>query len=208
MIIGLKMWPLERTQDFSKIWPSDLVFDQTWPIFNSSETSSRQTFWQSFKIIRQKMWPLECAQGFSKIWPSDLVFHLPWPIFELVQYFIKTNILINFHDYWTENVVSRAYTRQKVDDGHSTITIAHPEHFVLRWAKNAGNQHFLPFPKYFLPFHYFRLIYFVVCRWYELRKVQTIVIKWRVNERGLTTSVFSTEEILSPATSSLIATYI
>ena len=25
--------PLERTQGFSKIWPSDLVFDPTWPIF-------------------------------------------------------------------------------------------------------------------------------------------------------------------------------
>ena len=33
MIIGVKMWPLEHTQGFSKIWPSDLVFDLTWPIF-------------------------------------------------------------------------------------------------------------------------------------------------------------------------------
>ena len=33
MIIGLKMWPLEPTQGFSNIWPSDLVFDQIWPIF-------------------------------------------------------------------------------------------------------------------------------------------------------------------------------
>ena len=33
MIIGLKMWPLEREQGFSKIWPSDLVFYPMWPIF-------------------------------------------------------------------------------------------------------------------------------------------------------------------------------
>ena len=33
MIIELKMWPLERTWGFSKIWPSDLIFDPTWPIF-------------------------------------------------------------------------------------------------------------------------------------------------------------------------------
>ena len=33
MIIGLKMWHLEQTQGFSKIWTSDLVFDLTWTIF-------------------------------------------------------------------------------------------------------------------------------------------------------------------------------
>ena len=27
------MWPLERTQGYSKIWPSDLVFHPTRPIF-------------------------------------------------------------------------------------------------------------------------------------------------------------------------------
>ena len=33
MIIGLKMWPLEHTQGFSKILTCDLVFDPTWTIF-------------------------------------------------------------------------------------------------------------------------------------------------------------------------------
>ena len=33
MIIWLKMWPLERTQGFSKIWPSDFDFGLAWPIF-------------------------------------------------------------------------------------------------------------------------------------------------------------------------------
>ena len=31
--IWLKMWPLQHTQGLSKIWPSDLVFDPTWPNF-------------------------------------------------------------------------------------------------------------------------------------------------------------------------------
>ena len=33
MNFGWKLCPLERTQGFSKIWPSDLVFDPTWPSF-------------------------------------------------------------------------------------------------------------------------------------------------------------------------------
>ena len=32
MSIWLKIWPLQRTQGFSQICPSDLVFDPTWPI--------------------------------------------------------------------------------------------------------------------------------------------------------------------------------
>ena len=48
---------------------------------------------------------------FSKIWPSDLVFDPTWPIFLLIQDDVKTNILTQFHDYWTENVASRTYKR-------------------------------------------------------------------------------------------------
>ena len=33
MNFGLKLCPLECTQGFSKILPSDLVFNQTWPSF-------------------------------------------------------------------------------------------------------------------------------------------------------------------------------
>ena len=28
-----KLWPLESEQGLKEIWPSDLVFDPTWPIF-------------------------------------------------------------------------------------------------------------------------------------------------------------------------------
>ena len=33
MMIGPKLWPLECSQGFSMIRPTDLVFDPTWPIF-------------------------------------------------------------------------------------------------------------------------------------------------------------------------------
>ena len=32
--IGPKLWPLEWSKGFSMIWPTDLVFEPTWPIFN------------------------------------------------------------------------------------------------------------------------------------------------------------------------------
>ena len=153
------MWPQERTQGFSKIWPSDLVFDPTWPIFqllrnfiatniltkfhdcqtgnvacraytrflriwsndlvltrhdifsNSSYISSRKTFWASSMIIGLKMWPLERTQNFSEVWISDLVFDPTWPNFKLISDLIKTNIMNGPHDYRTENVASKAYTR-------------------------------------------------------------------------------------------------
>ena len=33
MKIGPKLWSLKCSQGFSMIWPTDLVFDPTWPIF-------------------------------------------------------------------------------------------------------------------------------------------------------------------------------
>ena len=59
----------------------------------------------------QIVWYSINEQWFSKILPSDLVFEPTWPIFELIQDYVKTNILTKFHDYWTINVTSRAYTR-------------------------------------------------------------------------------------------------
>ena len=51
MINGLKIWPPERTQDFSKIWPSDLVLTTIWLIFELFENSSRHKLWPSFMTI-------------------------------------------------------------------------------------------------------------------------------------------------------------
>ena len=33
MKIEAKLWPLEGEQGFTEIYPSDLVFNPTWPIF-------------------------------------------------------------------------------------------------------------------------------------------------------------------------------
>ena len=45
------------------------------------------------------------------IWPSELVFDATWPIFKNVQDFIEAKTLTKCHDYPTENLVSRAYTK-------------------------------------------------------------------------------------------------
>ena len=41
------------------------------------------------------------------------------------------------------------HARRSTSDGHITTLKAPLEHVVLRWAKNAGNQHFLFFPQCF-----------------------------------------------------------
>ena len=45
------------------------------------------------------------------IWTSDLVFDPTWPIFKLVRDFIKANSLTKSHEYQTENVAPKVYTR-------------------------------------------------------------------------------------------------
>ena len=150
MMIGPKLWPLECSQGFSMIWPTDLVF---WPDMNLysnlTEILSRWSFWASLMMIGPKLWPLECSQGFSLSWPTDLVFDPTWPIFELNRDIVKMIILSKFDDDWTKTVASRVFTSQKVDARRTThrrtthrrtddrqrpVTIAHHEHFVLRWA--------------------------------------------------------------------------
>ena len=62
------MRPLECTQGFSKIRPSDLVFDLTRPIFKLVRNIIQANILMgSFMSIGLKMWPLEHTQGFSKI---------------------------------------------------------------------------------------------------------------------------------------------
>ena len=81
MSIKQKIWSLERTQSFSKIWPSYLVVDRTWPIFVFVQGSD-QVSWLSDR--------------------NDPI----WGIFELVRDFTKKNILTKFHGNRTENVAS------------------------------------------------------------------------------------------------------
>ena len=49
------MWPLQRPQGFSKIWPSGLDFDPTWPIFKLIQDITKANILSNFKkSIEQK----------------------------------------------------------------------------------------------------------------------------------------------------------
>ena len=93
-----KMWPLECSQGFSMIWPTDLVFDPTWPIFEldrdivktiilskfdddwAKTVASRVfarfshdlTHWPSFwpAMIQIQFWPISMKIG-PKLWPLE-----------------------------------------------------------------------------------------------------------------------------------------
>ena len=41
--------------------------------------------------------------------------------------------------FWGEVVWMKKFTHTLTDDQQKTVTIAHSEHFVLRWAKKKGN---------------------------------------------------------------------
>ena len=58
--------------------------------------------WYSIKEQGFNHNPLVTRKNSSMIWPSDLVF---------VRDFTEANILTKFHEYRTEFVASRAYTR-------------------------------------------------------------------------------------------------
>ena len=66
--------------------------------------------WYNIKEQGFKSQPLGYRHGL--LW-YDLMsefFYLTWPIFKNVQDFIEANTLSKFHEYQTENLVSRAYT--------------------------------------------------------------------------------------------------
>ena len=143
----MKMWPLKCTQSFSKIWTSEIVFDQTWPMLGLVRDFIKTSILTKFNDYHTENVATRAYIFFSRIWPSDLVFDQTWPISELIWNFNKTNILTKFHDYQTMWPLERTQGKKltphdglrTTDDRHSSITIAHSEHFVLRWAKNEGN---------------------------------------------------------------------
>ena len=53
-LIWLKMWPLEWTQAFSMIWPSDLLFDLTWPNFKLDRDFVRNNILTKFQVDSAK----------------------------------------------------------------------------------------------------------------------------------------------------------
>ena len=50
-----KLWPLGGEQGFKEIWPSDLVFDWTWPIFKCDwdiiQTNIQLKFYEDWSEI-------------------------------------------------------------------------------------------------------------------------------------------------------------
>ena len=92
---------------FSRIWPSDLVFDPTRPILELVWDVIEANILTEFHKYENVAFRVHTR--FSRIWPSDLAFDLTWPILKLVWYIIDVNILTKFHKYQTENVASRVY---------------------------------------------------------------------------------------------------
>ena len=113
MKIEAKLWPLEGEQDFKEIWPSDVVFELTWPIFNLDldiiQTNTLVKFHEDWsKIVASRGWT-----RFKEIWPNDLVSELTWPIFNINRDVIRTNILVKICEDWSKSVASRGWTRFK-----------------------------------------------------------------------------------------------
>ena len=120
MKIEAKLWPLEGEQDFKEIWPSDLGFDQTWPIFKDDWDIIQTNILIKFNEDWSKTVPLEGEQGFNEIWPTDLVFDLTWPIFKSDRDIIMSNILVKFHKDWSNTLVFRGWTTQMLTT-HNTL---------------------------------------------------------------------------------------
>ena len=55
MKIEARLWPLEGEQGFKEIWPSDLVFDQTWPILELDQDIIISNILVKFHKIEAKL---------------------------------------------------------------------------------------------------------------------------------------------------------
>jgi len=94
--IVLQMWPLECKQEFPKIWTCDLVFDQTWHIFEVCLDIVKTNILTKFNQNRVANVASRVLTIFSKNWPGDLVFDPIWHIFELSLDIVKSNNLTKF----------------------------------------------------------------------------------------------------------------
>ena len=110
MKIGSKLCPLESTYGFTKIWPSDLVFDPTWPIFNSGLYFIKMNILTKFHEDWIKTVPYRVYSLFYLDLTRDLVFDPTWPMFNSGLDFIKMNILTKFHEDWILTGPYRVYS--------------------------------------------------------------------------------------------------
>ena len=116
-MIASKMWLLECKQGFLLIWPSDLVFDPTWPSFELDLEFIKTNIMSNihdecFKNVTARV--LTRFSADLARWPT-VVFDPTWPSFELDLELIKTNILSKIHDDCFKNVTARVLTRFSAD---------------------------------------------------------------------------------------------
>ena len=107
-----KLWPLECSQGFSMIWPTDLLFDPTWPIFELDRDIVMMIILSKFdddwtKTVASRMF----TRFFYDLtyWPtfwSDMTHIQSWPTY--YHYDHSEQLWCND---WTKTVVSRVFTR-------------------------------------------------------------------------------------------------
>ena len=98
------------SQGFPIMWPSDLVFDPTWPNFELDLDIIKLNILTKFHEV-----PLKDMASRDKVFLlSDLVFDPKWPNFKLDRDFIKVNILTNFHQDPVEIVACRDVTSKSL----------------------------------------------------------------------------------------------
>ena len=74
MKIRPKLWPLQCSQYFSMIWPTDLVFDPTWPIFEPDWDIVKMNILSKFDDV----WTKPVASRVFRRFFNDLTY---WPSF-------------------------------------------------------------------------------------------------------------------------------
>ena len=72
--IALKLWPLECSQGFLKIWPTDLGFDLTWPIFELDRDIVKM-------IILSKFYDDWTKNVASRVFTMFFYYFTYWPCF-------------------------------------------------------------------------------------------------------------------------------
>ena len=111
MKIGPKMWPLECSQGFSMIWPTDLVTDPTSPIFELHRDIVKMIILSKFDEDWTKNVAFRVFTRFfhdltywPSYWPNVTHIELNWDIVKMIS-------LSKFDEDWTKNVASRGFTR-------------------------------------------------------------------------------------------------
>ena len=93
------MRPLECLQDFTKIWPSDLLFDPIPTMFEHDPDIIMTNILSKIEKDKVKSVAARVLSRFTKIWPSDLHFDQISPMLELDPDITKTIILSKFKKY-------------------------------------------------------------------------------------------------------------